>query len=167
MGRYTRKEFMEYYDFKDEPETIPATFHRKQKGYENLIENVRKDVKVGVKLIDAIRLNAQVTREMANGWKRAFVKEIEDGKTDTPLIRLFTVGLKSDAALYRKVMGLVMERAEEGDTTATLYLAKHRLGYNSTTKQEVELSSKEDAPIKFEFVDMTPTDADNEEEADE
>ena len=158
MGTYTQKEFLDYYGFKDEPEMVPYLFHRKYKFYENLLENVKKAVSVGVKLNDAIQMEAGIPKDRYYRWRKAYLKEVEDGKTDTPLIRLFSKGIRSDAKLYRKVMGLVMDRAEEGDTTAAIYLAKHRLGYNATKKQEVELSNKDDAPIKFEFVDMTPTD---------
>lgn len=163
MGEYTRKEFLEYYDFEDEPEMVPQTFHSKRHLYTNLVKNVEEDVKLGVRIIDAIRLNAGVTMDIVYKWRKAFVKEIEDGKTDTPLIRLFRVGYRSDAGLYRKIMGLALSKAEEGDASIIQYLAKHRLGYNSVKKQEVELSSKEEAPVKFVFKDMTPIEKDSEE----
>lgn len=160
MARYTKKAFLEYYKFEDEPEKVPTIFFSKQKSYENLLENVHKDVKNGVELIDAIRLNAGVTRTAALQWRQAFIKELEDDKTDTPLIRLFTSGLKGDAKLYRKVMKLVVDKAEEGDTNAMIYLAKHRLGYNSTKKQEVELSTKDDFSFNINIVDSKDNDGD-------
>ena len=166
MATYSRKQFLEYYKFKDEPEMIPQYFHSHYKSYEDLILQVKKDVEVGVKLDDAIRLNASVSVQLVRAWRNAFLKEIEDGKTDTPLIRLFTAGLKADAALYRKVMKMAMDKAEQGDVSTIQYLAKHRLGYNSKNKQEVELSSKEDAPVKFVFTDMVPVDTDDESDDD-
>ena len=164
MGMYSRKEFLEYYKFKDEPESVPQIFHHHQNSYTNLVKQVKEDVAVGVKLIDAIRLNAGVTTQLAYKWQRDFIKEVDDGKTDTPLIRLFTTGLKSDAKLYRKVMTMTMKKAEEGDASTIQYLAKHRLGYNSQNKQEIELSSKDEAPIKFVFTDMTPVDKEEEDD---
>ena len=160
MARYTKKAFLEYYKFEDEPERVPTIFFSKQKSYEKLLENVKNDVRTGVELIDAIRLNACVTRAAALQWRAAFVKEIEEGKTDTPLIRLFTNGLKGDAMLYRKVMGLVVSKAEEGNTDAMIYLAKHRLGYNSTKKQEVELSTKDDFSFNINIIDSKDNDGD-------
>lgn len=158
--RYTEEEFLEYYDFEDEPSFVPRTFYAKQKGYENLIENVKNDVRNGVKINDAIRLNAGVWNTTVSKWKKEFIKEVEDGKVDTPLIRLFKPALKSDAKLYREVMKLTLDKAREGDASTIQYLAKHRLGYNSGNKQEVELSSNEDVPVKFVFTDMTPTEND-------
>ena len=164
MSRYSRKEFLEYYGFKDEPELLPMVFHNKYKSYEDLLVDVKRDVELGVKLNDAIRLNAGVSRDAVQKWKSAFSREIEDGKTDTPLIRLFSIGLKADAHLYRKVMGMAMAKAEEGDASTIQYLAKHRLGYNSVQKQEVALSANDEAPVKFVFTDMTPVDKEEEED---
>lgn len=163
-ARFTKKGFLAYHKFKDEPESVPQIFIRDKGTYEKLIEDVVKDVKAGVKLIDALRFNAGVSKVMAYKWRNDFFKELDEGKTDTPLIRLFSAALKSDATLHRKVMSMVMDKAEDGDTTAIIYLAKHRLGYNSATKQEVELSSKEEAPVKFVFADMKPLDAEKEED---
>ena len=160
MAKYTREQFLDYYDFKDEPEKVPNLFIKKYKSYEKLIENVGNDVRRGVKLLDAIRLNAGITNMAVNQWKNAFIKEMEDGKTDTPLIRLFSTGLKSDAVLYRKIMGLVVDKAEEGDTNAMIYLAKHRLGYNSTKKQEVELSTKDDFSFNINITESENNDGD-------
>ena len=155
--KYTQKEFLDYYDFEDEPLFVPRIFHAKQKGYENLIKNVKEDVRNGVKILDAIRLNAGVWNTTVSKWRKEFINELEAGKTDTPLIRLFSPAIKSDAKLYREVMGLALDKARDGDASTIQYLAKHRLGYNSGQKQEVELSSKEEAPVKFVFTDMTPT----------
>ena len=164
MGYYPKKEFLAYYKFKDEPETVPQYFHSGVKLYEKLLKDVEEDVSNGVKIKDSIRLRVGVTREIVNKWNRDFAKELSEGKTDTPLIRLFGIGLRADADYYLKVMKMITKKAEEGDASSMQYLAKHRLGYNSTRKQEVELSSKEEAPIQFVFKDMTPTENEEEEE---
>ncbi len=160
--RYTKKEFLEHYQFDDEPELVPQYFHRSYKFYENLLERVPNAVRVGVKPKDAIILHAGISDKTYFTWKKAFEKEVEDGKRDTPLCRLFLPVMKADARLYEKVMGRMMDLIEDGDAETTRFMVKNRLGYNSTRKQEVELSGKEDAPIKFVFTNMTPVDNDEE-----
>ena len=160
MGEVTREAFLKYHNFEDDPEMIPQYFIAGRGNYQDLLKDVKEDVRVGVRLTDSIALNCAVGRQQVYMWKRAFLKEIEDGKKDTPLIRLFNVGLKTEAKLYRKVMQMMMDKAEEGDASSIQYLAKHRLDYNSSRKQEVEVSTKDDAPIKFEIVDMKPNEGD-------
>ena len=165
--RFSKKAFLEYHDFEDECELLPLVFLKDKSSYEQLIVDVRNDIKVGVKLDDAIRLNAGVDVTTVFKWKKAFLKEIKDGKTDTALIRLFGPAYKADAQLYHKVMKLAMKKAEEGDVSTIQYLAKHRLGYNSSNKQEIELSSSDEAPVRFVFADMTPVETDQEKEDDD
>ena len=154
MGEYTAKEFLAYYKFKDEPESVPQMFHRKRHAYTNLIEQVKEDVKVGVSLKDAIRLNAGVTGQIVWKWSKDFTKEIEDGKTDTPLIRLFMAGIKSDAALYRKVMSMAMKKAEDGDAETIRFLAKNRLGYGRPQGTNVNVDNSENNNIQITISDM-------------
>lgn len=158
MGKYTIKEFLEYYEFKDEPESVPQIFHRAQRSYVDLIENVKEDVMIGVKLKDAIRLNAGVTPQLVNKWARDFTKELEDGKTDTPLIRLFMSGIKSDAKLYRKVMKMAMDKAEGGDGETIRFLAKNRLGYGRPMGTNVNVDNSENNNIQITITDMKEID---------
>ena len=158
MGRYRKDEFLEYYDFKDVPESVPQIFHRYQKSYVELIDKVKEDVKIGVKLKDAIRLNAGVTPQIVNKWARDFTKEIEDGKTDTPLIRLFMAGIKSDAELYRKVMKMAMDKAEDGDAETIRFLAKNRLGYGRPLGTNVNVDNSENNNIQITITDMKEID---------
>ena len=151
--RYTQKHFLEYYDFADEAELVPATFHAKEKAYEKLIDRVAKDVAMGVKIDDAIRLNAGLNRNTVWKWKKAVVKEIEDGKTDTPLIRLFAPAFKADATIHRKVMSMAMKKAEEGDASTIQFLAKHRLGYG-TPQTNVNVDNSENNNIQITISDM-------------
>ena len=158
MGRYSAKEFLEYYDFKDEPESVPQIFHREYKSYIELIKNVKEDVRIGVKLKDAIRLNAGVTPQIVNKWARDFTKEVEEGKTDTPLIRLFMAGIKSDAKLYRKVMKMAMQKAEDGDAETIRFLAKNRLGYGRPVGTNVNVDNSENNNIQITITDMKEID---------
>lgn len=159
MGKYSRKQFLEYYGFEDEPELVPYLFHSKRHKYTNLIERVKNDVAIGVKLEDAIRLNAGVSNMMVYNWKKAFLKELEDGKTDTPLIRLFRAGLRSDAQLYRKVMKMAMDKAEEGDASTIQFLAKNRLGYGRP-QTNVNVDNSENNNIQISIAPMKAIEAD-------
>ena len=154
MAEFTKKRFLEYYEFKDEPELLPTYFFSKRHAYTDLIEQVKQDVEIGVKLKDAVRLNSGLTRDMVNKWYRAFNKELEDGKTDTPLCRLFLVGIKADAELYRKVMKMTMDKAEEGDGETIRFLAKNRLGYGRPQGTNVNVDNSENNNIQITISDM-------------
>lgn len=164
MGRYTKEEFLEFYDFEDEPEVVPQYFHHHYKSYENLLKNVKEDIKKGMRCRSAIIKNAGISVPSYYKWQQAFEKEIADGKTDTPLIRLFAMMAAADAHLEADVMDISMDLMKGGDSSMVQFFMKHRLGFKDTSKKEVELSNAMDTPIKFEIVDMTPTD--NEEEED-
>jgi len=154
MAEFSRKRFLEYYDFQDEPNMVPNYFFKKRYNYTNLIEQVAEDVRVGVKLKDAIRLNAGVTRDLVNKWYREFNKELDEGKTDTPLCRLFLTGIKADADLYRKVMRMTMQKAEEGDGETIRFLAKNRLGYGKPQGTNVNVDNSENNNIQITISDM-------------
>ncbi len=158
--RFTQSHFLEYYDFADEPELVPAIFHSKQGFYERIIKKVKEDVALGVKVDDAIRLNAGVSRQTIWRWKKHFIKELEDGKTDTPLIRLFGDAYRTDAELYRKIMGMAMDKAEEGDAETIRFLAKNRLGYGRPQGTNVNVDNSENNHIQISITDMTGVDND-------
>lgn len=151
-SNYTRQEFLDYYEFEDEPELLPKIFHKKQNSFVNLIEKVQEDVAIGIKPRDAVMFNAGITQPAYSNWKCAFEKEIEDGKTDTPLIRLFKPIMKADARLYRRVMQSAMRLVDEGDGETTRFMIKNRLGYNATRKKEVEVSANDDFNFNINLV---------------
>ena len=101
--------------------------------------------------------NVPLSEYQYKEWRKAFRKEIADGKTDTPLIRFFTKVYLAEGGLRFDMMDLAQTIAKNGDSSMVQFLIKHRLGYNSSRKQEVELSSNEEAPVKFVFTNMTPT----------
>ena len=157
--QYSREHFLRYYDFNDEPELVPKTFYIKKGAFTNLIKEVSEDVKVGVKVDDAIRLNAGVGHSTVHKWKQAFLKELDDGKTDTPLIRLFLPAYKEDAKIYRKVMKMAMEKADEGDASTIQFLVKNRLGYGRP-QTNVNVDNSENNNIQISIAPMKAIEAD-------
>ena len=151
--RYSQKEFLDYYKFEDEPEFTPQYFHRSYKFYENLLEEVPRAVRNGLKPRDAVMFHAGISQKTYSTWKRGFEKEIEDGKRDTPLCRLFLPIMKADGALYEHVMKNMMALVDEGDGESIRFMVRHRLGYSATNKQEVELSTDEDFSFNINIVD--------------
>lgn len=158
-ARFTKKRFLEYHHFKDEPESVPQIFLRDKGSYEKLISQVEKDVKIGLKVVDAIRLNAGISLQLAYKWQRDFFQELQDGKTDTPLIRLFVPALRADADIYRKIMTLALNKAEEGDVSTIQYLAKHRLGYGKP-QTSVNVDNSENNNIQITISDMKSIESD-------
>ena len=49
-----------------------------------------------------------------------------------------------------------MKLVDEGDGESTRFMVKHRLGYNASNKQEVELSTPEDLSFNINIVDTKP-----------
>lgn len=155
MGKntYSKEQFLEYYDFKDEPERVPHYFYKYYKSYENLLENVKNDVRKGMRVKSAIIKNASISKHTAGYWYRDCVKELEDGKTDTPLIRLFVQAGVGDAEFESRVLDVANRLMDEGDSSMVQFLMKTRLGYKSTSKKEVEMSTKEDTTFNINIVD--------------
>lgn len=157
MARFSREEFLEYYDFQDEPELVPAYFHNKYKAYEKLCEEVPKLIKdTGIKVNDALAYFG-INKHTYYSWKSAYLKELRDGKTDTPLIRLYKACERGDADLKAAVGKIAMEKIyKEGDGETMRFVMKHRLGYNE--KKEVELSTAEDTSFNINIVESKPRD---------
>ena len=150
---------IKYQNFQDEPELVPAVFHSVNGKYEKLIEQVQEDVELGVKVDDAVRLNAGISKHTVYRWKKAFFQELEDGKTDTPLIRLFAPAYQSDAKIYRKVMKMAIDKAEEGDASTIQFLAKNRLGYGRP-QTNLNVDNSENNNIQISITPMKAIEAD-------
>lgn len=153
MGNYTRERFLEYYKFKDEPEMVPYRFHRYYKSYENLIEKIEENISVRGMPIKAAFQKEGIGKWTYRDWKKAYEKELEDGKTDTPLIRLFATAEIADAKIHGDISECAINLANEGDTRMVMFLLEHRFGYKKN-KKEVELSNKDNAPLQINIVDM-------------
>lgn len=160
MAAYKQKKFLEYYEFKDKPEIVPICFYKSYKSYEHILKNVKKDVKKGMRVRSAVIKNARISKYSYYRWLNAAKKEIADGKTDTPLIHLFETAATADACLEEDIVGMGMDIARNGDGSMVQFLLKNRLEFKGTSKKEVEVSTQDNSPIKFEIVNMTPTETD-------
>ena len=157
MGDYTRKQFLEYYGFKDEPMIVPQRFHSKRNSYTRLCENIPNLIKEsGVKPIDAFAYYG-IPAWTYYKWREFYKKELKEGKTDTPLIRLFKHCEKGDANLKVAVGKIAMDKIyNDGDAETMRFVMKHRLGYNN--KQEIEVSTPEDTTFNINIIESKPRD---------
>lgn len=160
MALYTRKDFLKYYDFKDEPNYFPETLLKKRNFFTKLLEDIPKSIKKGTRIQSAFMLYAGISRPTYWKWHREFEKEVSEGKIDTPLIRLFLEAYKADVSLEEELMELGINLAKSGDVKMLQYIMTHRLGFKETNKTEVEISAAEEAPVKFVIGDMTPLEND-------
>ena len=64
----SKEEFLEYYDFQDEPERVPHYFYHHYKSYENLLDDVKRDVSKGMRVKSAIIKNAGISKHTAGYW---------------------------------------------------------------------------------------------------
>ena len=95
-------------------------------------------------------------------WHKWVIEDLEDGFTDedSNLIKLFLGMAKADAMLHLQLKEKGIDLAMEGNANMIQFLLKTQYGYSEVNKTELELSTEEETPIRFEIVDMKP----NEEE---
>ena len=94
-------------------------------------------------------------------WKTEAISDIEAGydEEDSNLIKLMVSLAKADQDLHRKLAKQGIKIAIDGNVNMLQFLLKTKYNYSEKTKSEVQVTADE-APIKFEIVDMKP----NEEE---
>lgn len=126
--------------------------------YEIAIEYARD----GLPIQDICIVVFGVTRSQFSRWFKWVAEDIEAGfdETDSNLIKLFMGIAKEDAILHRKLKKKGIEMALDGHSQMLQFILKTSYGYSEKTKTELEVSSDEEAPIKFEIVDMQPNEDD-------
>ena len=150
---YTRKQFLFTFRFRDEPLAVPNYFLKEEANFSNLCEDVPKYINRGMRITKAFNA-CGVRTPTYNKWVETYNAEIDAGKHDTPLIRLFDKVYDADATLDKTLHDMAMTRIEDGDAKMLHFLMKHRLGYN-TQRTELELSNKGDTPFTVNIVGMT------------
>ena len=98
-------------------------------------------------------IRAGVSSTTLHKWWNKYQEETEAGLTDTVLIRFWTPILDAEARAEADIVDILRTKALDGDGKSIMYMLDKRYGWSS--KQEVEVSAKDDSAISIEFVNMT------------
>lgn len=120
-------------------------------------------VRDGMPPLDACQLAfGTINPRTFDKWRRDALSDIEAGfdEEDSNLIKLMRGLAKADQDLHRSLIKQGVKIATDGNVNMLQFLLKTKYNYSEKTKSEVQVSTEEEAPIRFEIVDMQP----NEEE---
>ena len=129
-------------------------------GFEENLKKVIRYVKKGTTPKNACIIAFGIHERMWYTWVEQAEEDLLDGYTaqTSNLIKLMMELARADANVRLLLEQKGMELALDSDNVELVkFFLERRFGYSKTAKKEVELSSKEEAPVKFEFVNMTPT----------
>lgn len=140
---------------------FPYALYR-DKDYKEGKENAIEAVKDGMKVTDAIVLCFEIHWTQAYKWLKWAEEDLEKGFTseDSRLIELVLALAKEEYNLKRRLEKRANQLAldeEETNIEMLKFLLERRHGYTKQTQNDVDVTVNEEAPIKFEFTDMTPT----------
>jgi len=127
--------------------------------YKKKLDTACELVKKGLPPKNALR-SMGVNVQTWYSWLRFIDEDIKAGFTDTPLIKFVSRLAEIDEETHADLVGEAISKAKDGDSQLLMFLLKTRYGYKDSKKQEVELSTKEDAPVVFNIVDMKPLEND-------
>lgn len=130
-----------------------------QKDYKKKLDTACELVKKGLPPKNALR-SMGVPADRWYAWLRFIDEDIKAGFTDTPLIKFVSRLAEIDEETHADLVGEAISKAKDGDTQLLMFLLKTRYGYKDKKKQEVELSTKEEAPVVFNVVPMKPLEND-------
>ena len=100
-----------------------------------------------------------INQSQFNRWLRHAEEDIIAGFTeeDSRLIELMIKIGREELNLRRRLERRANKLALSESNDMLKFLLERRHGYTKQTQKDIEVSTKEEAPIKFEFVDMKPT----------
>lgn len=130
-----------------------------QTDYKKKLDTAMEMVKKGLPPKNALRAMG-VHNQTWYRWLQFIDEDIKAGFTDTPLIKFMARLAEVDEETHADLAGTAIKKANEGDTQMLMFLLKTRYGYKDSKKQEVELSTKEEAPVVFNVVPMKPLEND-------
>jgi len=130
-----------------------------QNDYKKKFDTAAEMVRKGLPPKNALKAMG-VHEQTWYSWVRFVEEDIEAGFTNTPLVKFMTRLAAIDEETHQDLVGEAISKAKDGDSQLLMFLLKTRYGYKDSKKQEVELSTKEDAPVVFNVVDMKPLDND-------
>lgn len=130
------------------------------KGFDEKYEKAIELARDGVPAQDICMGIFGTSKRQFRNWVKYYHDDVEAGfdEEDSNLIKLFIGLAKEDLRLHRKLSKKGVEMALDGNSQMLQFMLKTRYGYSEKTKQEVELSTDEEAPISFEIVEMQPID---------
>ena len=116
-------------------------------------------VKDGMSPQDACMMVFDINQSQFNRWLRHAEEDIIAGFTeeDSRLIELMIKIGREELNLRRRLERRANKLALTESNDMLKFLLERRHGYTKQTQKDIEVSTKEEAPIKFEFVDMKPT----------
>ena len=142
-------------------------FHHPYRLEKNFDENYKKAVeyaKKGVPARDIVMGIFNITIKQFYNWQDFYHDDVEHGfdASESKLIKLFDALKKEDTHLHMRLSETAVSMAiDDRNPVMVQFLLKTKYGYSEKTKQEIEFNN-EDTPIKFEIVDMTPNDEEEE-----
>lgn len=130
-----------------------------QKDYKKKLDTACELVKKGLPPKNALR-SLGVHEQTWYRWLQWVDEDVKAGITRSPLINFISRLAEIDEETHADLVGEALSKAKTGDTQMLMFLLKTRYGYKDSKKREVELSTKEDAPVVFNIVDMKPLEND-------
>lgn len=144
--------------------TSQGDFHHPYKvhnqNYKENKEKVLKAISNGMSPKDACIMVFGILERQWYRWMEFVEDDIANGfdETESALIDLFLSMAKEEMNLRQQLEKKANSLALNEDNVEMLkFLLERRHGYTKQTKKDVDVAVKEEVPIKFEFVDMTPT----------
>lgn len=147
-------------NFNDIPESFPRMFKQileeenGQELFDKKIAQVKKAVKDGLTTNQAIALVFKISPSTVRRWEQAAITEWNDGKTDTPLIAVFSAGISEEYDLVRNLKKKRLDIIEEENDTSLLKDAIKPYD-KSETRNGMEISSPNDTDLNIIIGKMT------------
>lgn len=144
--------------------TPSGDFHHPDKlcyDYPEKKKKILEGIKDGMKPEDATRMVLGISHVQWQNWLNYFEDDITHGfdETESNLIDLMLSMASEELTLRRRLERRANSLALDDDNVDMLkFLLERRHGYKKQTQKDVDVEVKDDIPVKFEFVDMTPTD---------
>lgn len=152
-------------NYKDIPDSLPITIKRilrkedGQKKFDIKINQVKKSIKNGLTITQAISKVFNVSIMTAFNWQRHAESEMEKGKTDTPLLRLFNASYHAEGILLEKLTCKRLDKIFEEDNETLLRDAIKDYG-KLPDKKEVDVNFKPKDTFKVLLSAKTDDDSD-------
>lgn len=137
--------------FRDEPKHYPITL--KKGGFEEFSSTVCELIKGGERVVSAFN-QAGLSQYQYYQWRRWYREELDDGLTDTPLIRLFSMVEASEAFAEKTLVDKIISIAEDGDLDALKFVLERRYGWTKETKSNVQVESNQTGNLVLNLVPM-------------
>lgn len=137
--------------FLDKPLHYPITLRRN--GFDEFQSKVCGLIEGGERVVSAFN-QAGLSRYQYYQWRRWYKEELDEGLTDTPLIRLFTSVEASEAFAEKTLVDKVISLAEDGDFDALKFVLERRFGWTKETRSSVQVDNHQSGNVVLNLVPM-------------